>query len=86
MFKYIIFEEHSTTLIRVIIFDCITNHSTIKNRMEYASWKVISAGKLKWNMDGKLCCQRGSVTLGIEADAVLSIQDEEIINKLSEYY
>ena len=81
MFKYIIFEEHSTTLIRVIIFDCITDHSTIKNRMEYASWKVISAGKI----NKQFRCFRGSVSLKIESDAVLSIQDEETINKMSEY-
>lgn len=81
MFKYIIFEDGGG-MVRIIIFDCIVDHSTIKNRMEFSNWRVVSAGKITkgWN------CINGSVTLGFKFNLKQSEEDTKTIAKMSEYH
>lgn len=83
MFKYIIFESVSQ-LTKVIIFDCITEHSSIKNKFIdlYSNWTLISAGKINkdWN------CTSGSISLDIKWSREQSEEDTKTINKMSEYY
>lgn len=75
MLKYIIFED-ATGLNSCILFDVITDHSTIKNK--FSNLTVVSAGKISsgWN------CRNGSVTLGIKFDLARSNEDTGIIKSL----
>ena len=71
--KYIIFglpDDVPT----IVIFDCITSHSTIRNKMDMP---IISAGKISvgWN------CVSGSVTLCIPFDAKQSADDTATIKR-----
>ena len=84
MFKYIIFED-AGCLTKLIIFDCITDHSTIRNRFETMGWTVISAGKVNFGKK-EWDCHNGSVTLCLSYHREQSIKDLETIKKLSEIY
>lgn len=77
MFKYLIF-GNPQDVPQIVIFDSITDHSTIRRAFEHKT--LISAGKMSENWN----CYNGSVTLGIPSTIKRSLEDTAIMKKMRE--
>lgn len=87
--KYLILEDE-TLLPRVVIFDELTDHIEMKNRMP-TDWKLISAGRISFcalGEDGNMEVGRaipGSVTLGIKYTQLRMVEDHDIVRKTLQF-